>query len=484
MSANTFAADHGRVEEVSGGLITCSGLSRVALYEVVHIADGARGIVLQLDESTVGIGVLDMNSDLAEGSEVRATGSVLAMPVSDDYLGRVVDALGRPLDGANAITPAHSRPVFAPSPRIPEIAPVTRALQTGITVIDAIAPVGKGQRQLILGDRQTGKTQIAIDTILNQRERGVRCIYVSIGQKLSEVAQLLHALDLGRALEYTAIVTEPANSGLTSQYIAPYSGMALAEAWRAEGHDVLIVFDDLTKHADAYRSLSLLLRRSPGREAYPGDIFYIHGSLLERAAQLRPELGGGSVTALPIVQTYSDDMSAFIPTNVVSITDGQVYLRPSLANAGQLPAMDIGLSVSRVGRDAQHPVIAQLSAGLSLTMSRFGEISSLLGFDNALDEESRSVVRKGALLTRLFRQPAGAPLSLLQMATVLHAFRSGAFDEFDDDLALAFHAVLLITARDTTHVEAAKWLEDEDSLSAHLTALLDSVVHDARMRLS
>lgn len=479
LAANSLAVESGRVEEVADGIAVCSGLTGVALNESVVIEGGGRGIVLQLDETSVSVGIVDSGRMLREGTTVSATGSVLSMPVSDESLGRVLDALGRPLDGGPSFPSMTERPLFSPSPRIPEIASVTRSLLTGTSVIDAITPIGKGQRQLILGDRQTGKTQIAIDTILNQRGSGVRCVYVSIGQKMSEVAIISKTFRESGAHKYTTIIAESADSGLTSQYLAPYAGMALAEVWRANGHDVLIVFDNLTKHADAYRSLSLLMRRSPGREAYPGDIFYIHGSLLERAAQLRSERGGGSITALPIVQTYSDDMSAFIPTNVVSITDGQIYLRPKLANAGQLPAVDLGLSVSRVGRDAQHPIVASLSSGLSLLLARYDELSQFLGFDNALDDASMDLVRNGEILTHLFRQPAGLPLSLWETIVILYAFHAGWFTNVGIDRVLALKSMLILTARRDDHSELDFSLSDATRINEAIRKKLDALIQTA-----
>jgi len=317
--------------------------------------------------------------------------------------------------------------VFAPSPKLATIEGVSRPLATGLLAVDAVIPIGRGQRQLILGDRQTGKTQLAIDAIINQRSQDVVCLYVSIGKKMAEIASIVSRLRAAGALDYTTVIAAPADATLTSQYIAPYYGMAVAEALRAKGKDVLVVFDDLTNHADAYRSISLLLRRPPGREAYPGDIFYIHGSLLERAAQLSEQHGGGSITALPVVTTLSDDLSAYIPTNIVSITDGQIYLRAELANQGRMPAIDIGLSVSRVGSDAQLPVISQLSKGISFTLSQYAELQELLMYDGALSEHQRSLVADGQALVELFKQPAGAPREPAVSVFLLWAFRAGAF---------------------------------------------------------
>lgn len=479
LSANPLAIDSGRIEQVADGIAVCSGLTGAALNESVLIEGGGRGIVFQLDETSVSVGIIDPGQALRDGATVSATGAVLSMPVSDETLGRVLDSLGRPLDGGAPFPPLTERPLFSPSPRIPEIASVTRSLLTGTSVIDAVIPIGRGQRQLILGDRQTGKTQIAIDAILNQRDSGVRCVYVSIGQKMSEVAIIEKTFRDAGAHAYTTIIAESADSGLASQYLAPYAGMALAEVWRANGHDVLIVFDNLTKHADAYRSLSLLMRRSPGREAYPGDIFYIHGSLLERAAQLRSERGGGSITALPIVQTYSDDMSAFIPTNIVSITDGQIYLRPKLANAGQLPAVDLGLSVSRVGRDAQHPLVAALSSGLSLLLARYDDLAQFVGFDNALDDASMKVVRDGEILTHLFRQNAGQPLTLGETIVVLYAFQAGWFAQAGLHLVAAFKSMLILASRRAEYSEIPAALAAATHIDDVIRARLDSLIHAA-----
>ena len=417
----------GRIEEIADGIAVCSGLRDARINDAVVLGDEIPGIVLKLDEDRVGVGLL-ATGELAEGAEARLLGTALSAAVSTEIAGRVLDSAGAPLDGLPAPTTGTTVPVFAPSPALNTIEGVSRPLATGLLAVDAVTPVGRGQRQLILGDRQTGKTQLAIDAIINQRSQDVICLYVSIGKKMAEVASIVSHLRVAGALDYTTVIAAPADATLTSQYVAPYYGMAVAEALRAAGKDVLVVFDDLTNHADAYRSISLLLRRPPGREAYPGDIFYIHGSLLERAAQLSAEHGGGSITALPVVTTLSDDLSAYIPTNIVSITDGQIYLRAELANQGRMPAIDIGLSVSRVGSDAQLPVISQLSKGISFTLSQFAELQELLMYDGALSEHQRSLVADGQALVELFKQPAGAPRDPATTVFMLWAFRAGAFE--------------------------------------------------------
>lgn len=424
---NAFQPDRGRVEEIGDGIAVCSGLRGARMHDAALIDGRVPAIVLDLNEDRVGLGVLGSAEDIAEGMEVKLTGELMSASVSTHIAGRILDASGAPLDGLEAPPAEVKAPVFRVSPPLTRIQGVDRPMQTGILAVDSVIPIGKGQRQLILGDRQTGKTQIAIDAIINQRGQGVHCLYVSIGKKMTEVANLAATLTAKDAMAYTTMIAAPADASLTGQFLAPYYAMAVAEVMRERGRDVLVVFDDLSNHADAYRTISLLFRRPPGREAYPGDIFYIHGSLLERAAQLKPEEGGGSITALPIVTTLSDDITAYIPTNIVSITDGQIYLRSELVNQGRMPAVDVGLSVSRVGSDAQLPIVSSLSKGVLFTLSQYAELQDLLMYDNALDEHQMRIVEQGGTLVELFKQPPGAPRSLLQTLLLLHAFRSGTF---------------------------------------------------------
>ncbi|TLG76754.1 F0F1 ATP synthase subunit alpha [Culicoidibacter larvae] len=438
-----YIKNYGRVERVADGIIFCSGLEAARLHEVVIINQQYNGLVLDLGEEFLGVGLFEDTNDICEGMEVVSTKTIFSSPVGDELLGKVINSLSTPMDGSSLGETGKSYPAFNVVPPIMTIDGVSRPLITGLSIIDAITPIGRGQRQLILGNRQTGKTQIAIDTIINQRGQDVRCIYVAIGQKLSYVADVAHTLKTYGALEYTTIVSAAANSSLTMQYLAPYTGMALAEFWRDQGKDVLIVFDNLSKHADAYRAITLLFRRPPGREAYPGDIFYIHSSLLERAVQLNEANGGGSITALPIVETLSDDITSYVPTNVISITDGQLFLRSDLFNSGQKPAVDIGLSVSRVGGDAQHPIVRKLSKNLTLILSQFDELKEFLAFDNSLDEESLKTITNGQILLEIFKQPIVTPNALAQLVLLLFTFQEGFFIDVPIEQVHAFKTVLL-----------------------------------------
>lgn len=415
----------GRIVQIGDGIATVVGLPNVMYSELVIFENGVKGMAMNLEEDVVGIVLLGNEAELREGMEVRATGNVMDVPAGVEMLGRVVNALGEPIDGKGAIQTSARRPVEKIAPGVMERQSVNEPLQTGIKAIDAMIPIGKGQRELIIGDRQTGKTTIALDTIINQKGKDVYCIYVAIGQKNSTVASLYSTLQKHGAMEYTTIVSATASELAPLQYLAPYSGVAMAEELMAQGKDVLVVYDDLTKHAVAYRTISLLLRRPPGREAYPGDVFYLHSRLLERAARMNEERGGGSITALPIIETQAGDISAYIPTNVISITDGQIFLQTDLFNAGLRPAIDTGLSVSRVGGSAQTKIVKKLSGTIKVDLAQYSELQAFAQFSSDLDAVTKAVLDKGARLTELMKQPVNSPLSTVEEAIMLFAADKG-----------------------------------------------------------
>ena len=427
----------GRVLSVGDGIVTASGLDRASYGEIVVFECGVKGMVQDLHSETVGIIVFGDDRDIAAGSLVHRTGKTAGIPVGKEFLGRVVDALGNPVDGLGEIRPEAYRPIEFPAPGITARQPVMRPLETGLLVIDSMFPIGRGQRELIIGDRQTGKTSIALDTILNQKGKDVICIYVAIGQKSSSVVQTAEFFRKYGADKYTVIMTAGAGESAPMQYIAPYAGTALAEHFMYAGRDVLIIYDDLSKHAVAYRALSLLLERAPGREAYPGDVFYLHSRLLERAAHLSPELGGGSITALPIVETQAGDVSAYIPTNVISITDGQIFLESELFFEGQRPAVNIGLSVSRVGSAAQTQAVKSAVGSLRLDLAQYREMEVFMQFASDLDDLTKKQLFYGQGLMRLLRQQRGRPYSqtdevLLLVSALAHTMKGVAADSVAD----------------------------------------------------
>lgn len=397
--------DIGTVITVGDGIALVYGLDKAMLNELLIFPGDVYGMVLNLEEDHVGAVLLGNDRNIKEGDTVKRTGRVVEVPVGDALLGRVVNALGQPIDGLGEIKSTKFRPVERIAPGVMTRKSVNVPLQTGITSIDSMIPIGRGQRELIIGDRQTGKTAIAIDTILNQKGKDCLCIYVAIGQKNSTVAQIVETLRTHGALEYTVIVSATASELAPLQYIAPYAGVTIGEEWMEQGKDVLIVYDDLSKHAVAYRTLSLLLKRSPGREAYPGDVFYLHSRLLERACRLAPEYGGGSITALPIIETQAGDISAYIPTNVISITDGQIFLMSELFNSGQRPAVDSGLSVSRVGSSAQIKAMKQVAGSLKIELANFRELQSFSQFGSDLDQNTKNILNHGEVLMEVLRQP-------------------------------------------------------------------------------
>jgi F-type H+-transporting ATPase subunit alpha len=431
------AEEVGTVTECGDGIARVAGLPSAMANELLEFEDGTRGLAQNLDVAEIGVVVLGDFSKIEEGQQVRRTGEVLSVPVGDAFLGRVVGPLGLPLDGLGPIEGTEDRQLELQAPSVVNRAKVSEPLQTGIKAIDAMIPIGRGQRELIIGDRQTGKTAIAIDTIINQKEnwdsgdpaRQVRCVYVAVGQKGSTVAQVRQSLEDAGALEYTTIVMAQASDPAGYKYIAPYTGSAIGQHWMYAGKHVLIVFDDLTKQAEAYRAISLLLRRPPGREAYPGDVFYLHSRLLERCAKLSKELGGGSLTGLPIVETKANDISAYIPTNVISITDGQIFLETDLFNSGVRPAINVGQSVSRVGGDAQIKAMKDVAGGLKLALSQFRDLEAFASFASDLDAVSRAQLDRGARLVELLKQGQYSPMPVEQQVVSVWAGTNGYVDD-------------------------------------------------------
>lgn len=424
----------GSVLEVGDGIARIYGLRNVMSNELVEFEDGkgTLGITLNLEEDNVGVVILGEYTHIKEGMTVKTTGRIASVPVGDALIGRIVNPTGRPIDGKGDIVTDKTRPIERVAPGIVARKSVHQPLQTGLTAIDALTPIGRGQRELIIGDRQTGKTAIAIDTILNQKGGDVICIYVAVGQKASTVAQLAKTLEKYGAMDYSIIVSATANEPAPLQYIAPFAGVAIAEEFMEQGKHVLIVYDDLTKHAQAYRAMSLLLKRPPGREAYPGDVFYLHSRLLERAVKLNDELGGGSITALPIIETQAGDVSAYIPTNVISITDGQIFLESALFNSGVRPAINAGISVSRVGGAAQTKGIKQVAGKLRLDLAQFRELEAFAQFASDLDAATKKQLLRGQKLTEVLKQPQYKPLSVAQQVTILFAANEGFLDDIDN----------------------------------------------------
>ena len=419
------ASETGVVILVGDGIAKVSGLDQCMAGELVEFPDGSYGMAQNLEENTVSIVILGSDQGIKEGDVVKRTGRVVSVPVGTGLIGRVVNALGQPIVGKGDVAAEGYRPIESPAPGIIERQHVSRPLQTGIKAIDSMIPIGRGQRELIIGDRQTGKTTIATDTILNQKGKNVICIYVAIGQKRSTVAQVVDNLTQGGAMDYTIVVSATASELAPMQYIAPYAGCAMGEYFMHQGKDVLVIYDDLSKHAVAYRAISLLIRRPPGREAYPGDVFYLHSRLLERAAQLSPELGGGSLTALPIIETQAGDVSAYIPTNVISITDGQIFLETELFNSGIMPAVNPGISVSRVGGDAQIKAMKKVAGSLKLLYSQYRELQSFAQFGSDLDADTKSRLALGERIVAVLKQKNNAPMEVAHQVCVIYAVTHG-----------------------------------------------------------
>ncbi len=449
----------GHVSEVGDGIAIVAGLARAMADELLEFAGGVRGLVMDLEPGRLGVALLGPSEQVRLGEDVRRTRKVVSVPVGAPLLGRVVDALGRPLDGGAPVV-AQVRPVEADAPAILDRSPVVRPLATGIKAVDAAVPVGLGQRELIVGDRQTGKTSIAVDTILNQSDTGVVCIYCAIGQRGDAVARVVGALRQGGMMDRTIVISAGDENAPGLAYLAPYGAMSIAESFADQGDDVLVVFDDLTHHAHAYRELSLLLRRPPGREAFPGDIFYVHARLLERAGQFAEHVGGGSITALPVVETQMENLSAYIPTNLISITDGQIYLSPRLVRKNQFPAIDLGVSVSRVGGKAQLRAFRDIAGNLRVTLSQFEELEDFARFGTRLDAATRARLQRGAAVRAALRQPERQPLpKVVQLATLI-AGSEGLFDDMTETEV----------ARAMSHVNRAATHADIHDIAARITA--------------
>ena len=421
----------GTVVLVGDGIASVYGLRNCVSTELLEFEDGSAGLALNLENDTVSVAILTDKNDIREGTKVKRTGTVLSIPVGESYLGRVVNPLGDPIDGKGPIFAEAKRPVEAEAPGIIERQSVSVPLQTGIKAIDSMIPIGRGQRELIIGDRQTGKTEIAIDTIINQKDKDVICIYVAIGQKATSIVSLVSDLVREGAMSYTIVVSATAAESAPVQYIAPYSGCAMAEYFREQGKDVLIIYDDLSKHAVAYRALSLLIRRPPGREAYPGDVFYLHSRLLERAACVSPEFGGGSITALPIVETQAGDVSAYIPTNVISITDGQIFLETEMFHNGIIPAINPGISVSRVGGSAQVKAMKKVSGELKLLYSQYRELQAFAQFGSDLDADTRARLHLGERIVEVLKQDRNAPVPVGGQVGIIYAVINGYLNEYE-----------------------------------------------------
>ena len=472
-------SETGVVILVGDGIAKASGLEKCMAGELVEFPDGSYGMAQNLEEDTVSIVILGSDQGIKEGDTVKRTGRVVSVPVGEKLIGRVVNALGEPIDGKGSIEAEAYRAIEMPAPGIIERQHVSRPLQTGIKAIDSMIPIGRGQRELIIGDRQTGKTTIATDTILNQKGKSCICIYVAIGQKRSTVAQVVDSLTVGGAMDYTIVVSATASELAPMQYIAPYTGCTMGEYFMYQGKDVLVIYDDLSKHAVAYRAISLLIRRPPGREAYPGDVFYLHSRLLERAAQLSPELGGGSLTALPIIETQAGDVSAYIPTNVISITDGQIFLETELFNSGIMPAVNPGISVSRVGGDAQIKAMKKVAGSLKLLYSQYRELQSFAQFGSDLDADTKSRLALGERIVAVLKQKNGSPKEVAQQVCIIYAVTHGyltsipvaQIPEFEKRLEEHMnnhHADVLEAIRSTGKLET----ETENALKAALDELV------------
>ena len=469
--------DVGTVVQVGDGVASIQGLQGVRSNELLDFGNDVLGLALNLESDIVGAAILGDPNVVKEGDRVRSTGRIIEVPVGDALIGRVVDPLGRPLDGKGPVATTGTRSVEKVAPNVVSRQSVDQPVQTGIKAVDAMIPIGRGQRELIIGDRSTGKTAVAIDTIINQKGGDLVCIYVAIGQKQGKVAQVVGSLEAAGAMEHTIVVTAGASDSAPLQYIAPYSGSAMAEEFMDQGKDVLIVYDDLTKHAWAYRQMSLLLRRPAGREAYPGDIFYLHSRLLERSARLDASLGGGSITALPVIETQAGDVSAYIPTNVISITDGQIYLEPELFNSGIRPAVNVGLSVSRVGGAAQTRAIRKVAGQLRLALAQYRELASFAQFGTAdLDAATRAQLSRGQLATEVLKQGQYVPLSLAEEVVVLFAVNENLMEDIEIEKVGAFEEQLLryVTGSHQDIITAINETKDiSDELSANLTKAIN-----------
>ena len=469
----------GYVIEVGDGIAKVHGLENCMSNELVEFENGEKAMALNLEENVVSLVILGDDSGIREGDIVKRTGEVVSVPVGEALIGRVVNALGAPVDGRGPIDTKEIRPIESPAPGIIERKRVSVPLQTGIKAIDSMIPIGRGQRELIIGDRQTGKTTLGIDTIINQKGKDVICIYVAIGQKNSTVAQLVDTLTKGGAMDYTIVVSATASELSPMQYIAPYAGCAMGEYFMYQGKDVLIVYDDLSKHAVAYRALSLLIRRPPGREAYPGDVFYLHSRLLERAARLAPEYGGGSLTALPIIETQAGDVSAYIPTNVISITDGQIFLETELFHSGVMPAVNPGISVSRVGGNAQLKAMKKVAGTLKLAYAQYRELQSFAQFGSDLDADTKARLDQGARIVEVLKQNRNAPVSVENQILIIYAVTNGYLAEIQVEDVRDFEDALFNYA-ESTYPDIYKNIGETGALSPETEEMMKSAIVECR----
>jgi F-type H+-transporting ATPase subunit alpha len=465
------------VMEVKDGVATISWLSKAKFSEIISFESGLQGLVLDLDADSVGALILGPVDQVKQGMTVKATGKVFSIGVGDAYLGRVVDGLANPIDGLGEIKTTETYPVERIAPGVMTRKSVHQPLQTGVKAIDCMIPIGKGQRELIIWDRQTGKTTIAIDTIINQKGENVKCIYVAIGQKESKIRRITEELKARWAMDYTVIVNAPAHCPAVVQYIAPYIGITIAEYFLYNGQDALIIYDDLTKHANAYREISLLLRRPPGREAYPGDVFYLHSRLLERSAKLNEDYGLGSCTALPIIETQANDVSAYVPTNVISITDGQIFLETDLFNAGIRPAVNVWLSVSRVWWSAQTKLVKKVASKLKLELAYFRELQAFAQFASDLDETTRKRLERGKIMVELLKQPNGQPVPFYKQATIMYAGLNGYLDKLSLDSLKGFETALY-EKLDTSFAELAQTMKEKKELTKEIEEWIQKLIDE------
>ncbi|MCC7157376.1 MAG: F0F1 ATP synthase subunit alpha [Bryobacterales bacterium] len=474
-------SETGYVISVGDGIARVHGLDRVMAGELLEFPHGVSGLAQNLEEDQVGCVLMGETAEIREGDEVRRTGRIMSVPVGDALIGRVVDTLGQPIDGKGPIDTRHSNPIERIAPGVIDRQPVREPLQTGIKAIDSMIPVGRGQRELIIGDRQTGKTAIALDTIINQKDTGVICIYVAIGQKRSTVAQVVQTLEEFGAMDYTIVVAATASDPAPMQYLAPYAGCAMGEFFRDSGRHALCIYDDLSKHAAAYREISLLLRRPPGREAYPGDVFYLHSRLLERAAKLNNELGGGSLTALPFIETQAGDVSAYIPTNVISITDGQIFLESDMFNSNIRPAVNVGISVSRVGGNAQIKAMKQVAGPLRLELAQYRALAAFAQFGSDLDKASQAQLNRGRRMTEILKQPQYSPLPVEKQVLIIFAATNAYLDDLPVDVCRQFESELYRYV-ENVNPKILSTLREQKAIDAALKSDMSAAIAEFKKR--
>lgn len=482
-SNKTEQKETGYVIEVGDGIAKVSGLDNCMSNELVEFESGETAMALNLEENIVSLVILGSDASIREGDSVKRTGRVVSVPVGEALLGRVVNALGEPIDGKGEINAAEFKPIESPAPGIIERKSVSVPLQTGIKAIDSMIPIGRGQRELIIGDRQTGKSTIAVDTIINQKGQGVKCVYVAIGQKKSTVAQIVDTLEKNGAMEYTTVVAATASELSPLQYIAPYSGCTMGEYFMNKGEDALIVYDDLSKHAVAYRALSLLIRRPPGREAYPGDVFYLHSRLLERAARLSPEYGGGSLTALPIIETQAGDVSAYIPTNVISITDGQIFLETELFHSGIMPAVNPGISVSRVGGSAQIKAMKKVSGTLKLAYSQYRELQAFAQFGSDLDSDTKARLAQGERIVEVLKQDKNSPVPVAKQVVIIYAVINNLLEDIDVHAVREFEEELY-SYIDSNYPKISDSINETGTLSDETEGMIKKAVAECKEKFT